>query len=67
MKQQGQTLISQDIETGYSYSFRNRRNKTDWAGISMGNAFNPNLDYYTRMPAQRLFYQFVNRVEILGY
>jgi hypothetical protein len=29
----------------------------------MGSAFNPNLDYYTRIPAQRLFYQFVNKVQ----
>lgn len=33
-----------------------RRGKTEWAGIGVGDAFKTNLDYIQRMTAQRLFY-----------
>ncbi len=36
---------------------RSRRNKSDWAGISIGDAFKQNLDYFHRARAQRLFYR----------
>ena len=46
----------------YTYSYRKRRIKSDWAGITMGDAFRANLDYYERLPAQRLFYHKVARI-----
>ncbi len=40
-----------------SYTTRRLRSKSDWAGITLGDAFKPNLYYYDRLPAQRLFYR----------
>ncbi|MBN1567789.1 MAG: hypothetical protein JXA73_08065 [Acidobacteria bacterium] len=40
----------------HSCFIRNRRCKSDWAGIGVGDAFKQNLDYSLRMPAQRLFF-----------
>jgi hypothetical protein len=42
-----------------------RRSKADWAGISMGDAFKPNQDFYIQLPAQRLFYSVVQKVQTL--
>lgn len=49
---------------GYSYVYRKRRTKTDWAGVGLGDAFKRNLDYYLRTQAQRLFYQAVKKVQM---
>ena len=48
---------------GYA-ACRQRRSKTDWAGIDLGDAFKSNLDYYFRMAAQRLFYQATRKVQL---
>lgn len=45
----------------FSFVLRRRRTKTDWAGIQIGDAFKSNLDFYVRIPAQRLFYQTVKK------
>lgn len=51
------SLPSTQTEAGaYSLLFRRRRAKTDWAGIHLSDAFKSNLDFYIRIPAQRLFY-----------
>ena len=51
----------------YGYSiFRDRRGKTDWAGVGIGDAFKPGLDYFVRMPAQRLFYRAVRKAQRLA-
>lgn len=49
---------------GYYASCRQRRSKTDWAGIDLGDAFKSNLDYYFRMSAQRLFYKATRKVQV---
>ncbi|MBN2202420.1 hypothetical protein JW777_10730 [bacterium] len=41
----------------YSSYYRKRRSKSDWAGITLGDAFRPNLDPAERLPAQNLFYR----------
>ena len=46
-----------------SYTYRPRRTKTDWAGISVGDAFKPNLDYAIRLHAQRLYYRWTKKVQ----
>jgi hypothetical protein len=48
---------------GYSSYYKKRKSKSDWAGISLGDAFRPNLDYYERLPAQSLFYRRVAQVQ----
>jgi len=48
---------------GYSYSYRKRRCKSDWAGLTVGDAFKTNLDYYVRLPAQRLFYRMMTKIQ----
>jgi hypothetical protein len=48
---------------GYSSYYRKRKSKSDWAGISLGDAFRPNLDYYERLPAQNLFYARVSQLQ----
>lgn len=40
---------------------RRRRNKADWAGISVGDAFKQNLGYHLRYSAQQRFYAMVKR------
>ncbi|MFQ5650715.1 MAG: hypothetical protein ACE5IY_12300 [bacterium] len=52
-----------ESDSGASYSYRPRRSKTDWAGISVGDAFKANLDYYVRLPAQKMFYRLVKRYQ----
>ena len=47
----------------FSFSSRKRRSKTDWAGVGVGDAFKGNLDYFTRLPAQRLFYQACKKIQ----
>ena len=48
--------------SSYNY-YQPRKSKIDWAGVSIGDAFKYNLDYYERLPAQRLFYQTVRSVQ----
>jgi len=48
---------------GYSYAHRARRTKTDWSGLTIGDAFKNNLDYYSRLEAQRSFYRMARRVQ----
>jgi len=48
---------------GYRYTYHKRRSKIDWAGTGVGDAFRSNLDYYVRMPAQRLFYASAKKVQ----
>ena len=43
--------------------YHHRKTKSDWAGVSMGDAFKHNQDYYERLPAQRLFYRKVKSVQ----
>ncbi|MEW6386507.1 MAG: hypothetical protein AB1491_03210 [Thermodesulfobacteriota bacterium] len=48
----------------YSTGYRRRRTKTDWAGITLADAFKSHrLDYFLRLQAQRLFYQAVRKVQ----
>jgi hypothetical protein len=46
---------------GYSHIIRKRRTKSDWAGISIGDGFKSNIDYYTKISAQRYFYRIVKQ------
>jgi hypothetical protein len=46
------------------YSIRVRRRKTDWAGLGIGDAFKPNLDYSLKMQAQRMFYASCRKIQI---
>lgn len=68
MNATGSTAFASTHESGYSDSYstlyRRRRGKNDWAGVGLGDAFKSNLDYYVRMPAQRLFYRLVRAVQI---
>ncbi len=58
-----QTSYGDSYRSGYSYTYRKRRSKIDWAGTGVGDAFKANLDYMVRMPAQRLFYQMVKKLQ----
>lgn len=51
-------------EQNFSGLFRRRKNKVDWAGIHMGYAFDSNMDYYVRIPAQRLFYRAARKIQM---
>jgi len=44
---------------GYSHISRKRRTKSDWAGVSIGDGFKNNVDYFHRISAQRIFYNLV--------
>jgi hypothetical protein len=57
MKPKRKTARTATERTGYSFSLRSRRNKSDWAGISIADAFKQNIDYFHRAQAQRLFYR----------
>ncbi|MCI0604934.1 IS110 family transposase [bacterium] len=46
--------------------FRRRRTKSDWAGIHLSDAFKPHLEFYIRIPAQRLFYKAVRKVQMIA-
>ena len=48
--------------SAYGYSYR-ARTKTSWAGIGPADAFKSNLDYYTRLPAQRLAYRVIGAAQ----
>jgi hypothetical protein len=48
--------------SSYNY-YQPRKSKIDWSGVSIGDAFKYNLDYYARLPAQRLFYHTVRSVQ----
>ncbi len=50
-------------EAPYSYTYRRRRGKTDWAGAGLGDAFRHHLDYYIRLSAQRTFYRMVKKTQ----
>jgi hypothetical protein len=43
-----------------------RRSRSDWAGIHLTDAFKPNLDYFHRIPAERMFYQAARKIQILA-
>lgn len=45
------------------YHYARPRSRTDWAGVTMGDAFKPEVDFYTRIPAQNLFYRAVARAQ----
>ena len=47
---------------GYGYGGR-RRTKTDWLGVSMGESFKQNVDYWVRLAARRLFYAAARRIQ----
>jgi len=47
--------ISTTCSSGYGN--RGYRSKSEWAGISLSDAFKHNLDYFIRLPAQNLFYR----------
>ena len=47
----------------YNFAFQKKRCKADWAGLSIGDAFKNDLDYYQRLPAQRVFYQLVDNAQ----
>ncbi|MDP8256305.1 MAG: hypothetical protein P9M14_11190 [Candidatus Alcyoniella australis] len=51
---------------GYSYVHRKRRAKSDWAGVNIGDAFKSNIDYYTRLSAQRIFYGTIKKIQRLS-
>ena len=40
-----------------TWTQRRARSKTDWAGVSLGCAFDSSVDYYLRLEAQRRFYR----------
>ncbi|MEI7899951.1 MAG: hypothetical protein WCK89_06835 [bacterium] len=44
--------------------YKKRRSKTDWAGLGIGDAFKPGLDYFLRISAQRLFYAACRKVQM---
>ena len=48
-------------EEGYSFVKSKKRFKADWAGVSPGDGFRNNLDYFTRMAGQRKFYKQVKQ------
>ncbi len=39
------------------------KKKTDWAGVGPADAFRPDLDYYLRIPAQRMAYKLFRRIQ----
>jgi hypothetical protein len=48
---------------GYSYPSYEKRLKSNWAGTSLGDAFKSSLDYPDRLPALRLFYREVQKIQ----
>lgn len=48
---------------GYSHVIHRKRSKCDWAGVSLGDAFRHNLDYWLRLQAQRSFYKETRRAQ----
>jgi len=57
--------LYQNSHHGSSYEYRKRRTKSDWAGISIGDAFKRNTDYHIRLQAQREFYQMVKKIQLV--
>jgi hypothetical protein len=51
------------FQSNSTWTQRRARSKTEWAGVSMGSAFNPGVDYYTRLEAQRRFYRTCRQVQ----
>lgn len=51
------------------YIHKKRKTKNDWAGVSLGDAFNHNLDYQDRIAGQRHFFaqDKINRKTIRQY
>ncbi len=47
----------------YSSYYRKRKSKSDWAGITLGDAFRPNMDLSERLPAQNLFYRRMTQIQ----
>ncbi len=64
MEKRNNYISFQGSSLGCSFVSTRRKSKTDWAGISIGDAFRHNLDYFIRIPAQRKFYRLVNKVQI---
>ncbi|MGA1871945.1 MAG: hypothetical protein ACMUJM_25800 [bacterium] len=56
--------IYQNSHDGFSCTYRKPRSKSDWAGISIGDAFKSNIEYYLRLQAQREFYQMVKKTQL---
>ena len=56
-------ISSNGEESGYTYVKQKRKIKSDWAGISLGDGFRNNLDYFTKMTGQKLFYTEVKKVQ----
>ncbi len=54
---------AQGTVTSSAYSYR-RKSKADWAGVSLGSAFNASCDYYERLPARALFYRFTRESQM---
>ncbi len=47
----------------YSHVRYQHRSKILWAGVGIGNAFNYNLDYHSRLDGQKLFYRTLKKVQ----
>ncbi len=47
----------------YTRAYRDKRSKTDWAGIGIGDAFKNNLEYHVRIAAQRIFYSLTKKAQ----
>jgi len=41
-----------------------RKKKSDWAGIGPADAFRPDLDYFLRIPAQRMAYKLFRKIQV---
>ena len=57
-----------DYYSSNGYATGRRRNKTDWAGTTRGDAFSENLPYSLRLQAQSLFYRDCSKAQrrVLG-
>ena len=64
VKSESNSEIKSGSWDSYSYAYRKRRCKTDWAGLGIGDAFKSNLDYYLRVSSQRLFYAASRKVQL---
>lgn len=60
MNARNYTASPVDCKTGSwdngAFTHKNRRSKTDWAGLGVGDAFKSTLEYFLRVAAQRMFY-----------
>ncbi|MEA3347808.1 MAG: hypothetical protein U9Q39_01970, partial [Pseudomonadota bacterium] len=44
--------------------FLKRKRKADWAGVGPADAFRPGLEYYLRIPAQKMAYKLFRKIQI---